>query len=180
VDALAADIGTLVHALLEMAATEPRDWPPDAVAARRPGFERWLAARGWPEADAREGAARAAAMLATTLASADGQWVLRPRADAGAELAIARASAGHGQETRVVDRSFVEDGLRWIIDYKTAELGPEVSVEASAEADAARLRAHAEAYRPQLEAYAGLFAGEALPRRLAVFYVARGKLVTLD
>ena len=180
VDALAADIGTLVHALLEMAATEPRDWPPDAVAARRPGFERWLAARGWPEADAREGAARAAAMLATTLASADGQWVLRPRADAGAELAIARASAGHGQETRVVDRSFVEDGLRWIIDYKTAELGPEVSVEASAEADAARLRAHAEAYRPQLEAYAGLFAGEALPRRLAVFYVARGKLVTLE
>ena len=123
-------------------------------------------------------------MLATTLASADGQWVLRPRADAGAELAIARASAGHGQETRVVDRSFVEDGLRWIIDYKTAEPGAEASVEASAEAsaeaDAARLRAHAEAYRPQLEAYAGLFAGEALPRRLAVFYVARGKLVTLD
>ena len=60
------------------------------------------------------------------------------------------------------------------------QLGSKASAEASAEADAARLRAHAEAYRPQLEAYAGLFAGEALPRRLAVFYVARGKLVTLD
>jgi ATP-dependent helicase/nuclease subunit A len=172
VDALAADIGTLVHALLEMAATEPRDWPPDVVAAREPGFGRWLAARGWLEADAREGAARAAAMLATTLASADGQWVLRPRADAGAEMAIARPGPGRGQEIRVVDRSFVEDGVRWIVDYKTADLGPD--------ADTARLRAHAEGYRAQLAAYAELFAGEALPRRLGVFYVARGKLVTLD
>jgi hypothetical protein len=91
-------------------------------------------------------------VLTTTLASADGQWVLRPRADAGAELAIARVGAGGTAQTRVVDRSFVEDGVRWIIDYKTADLGPE--------ADAARLAAHAERYRAQLESYAPLFAGE--------------------
>ena len=66
----------------------------------------------------------------------------------------------------------IEDGVRWIVDYKTADLGPD--------ADTARLRAHAEGYRAQLAAYAELFAAEALPRRLAVFYVARGKLVTLD
>jgi hypothetical protein len=86
-------------------------------------------------------------MLATTLASADGQWVLQPRADAGAELAIARRGEEGTAETRVIDRSFVEDGVRWIIDYKTADLGPA--------ADAARLAAHAEALPAQLEAYAG-------------------------
>ena len=172
VDSLAADVGTLVHALLEMAATDSASWPVGTVAARRPGFERWLAGRGWPEAEAREGAERAARMLATTLASADGQWVLRPRADAGAELALATVGAGGRALTRVVDRSFIEDGVRWIIDYKTADLG--------AETDAARLAAHAERYRAQLEAYAALFAPESLPLRLAVFYVAHGKLISLE
>ncbi|MBN8477251.1 MAG: DNA helicase, partial [Sulfuritalea sp.] len=124
------------------------------------------------DAEARRGAARAAQLLATTLESRDGQWVLRPRGDAGAELAIARVGADGTAQTRVVDRSFVEDGLRWIVDYKTAELGPD--------ADDVRLAAHAEGYRAQLESYAALFAGEALPRRLAVFYAAHGKLITLD
>ena len=172
VDSLAADVGTLVHALLEMAATDPASWPVAAVAARRPSFERWLAGRGWQEAAARDGAERAARMLATTLASADGQWVLQPRADAGAELAIARRGEEGTAETRVIDRSFVEDGVRWIIDYKTADLGPA--------ADAARLAAHAERYRTQLEAYAALFAAEGRPLRLAVFYVAHGILASLD
>jgi ATP-dependent helicase/nuclease subunit A len=76
-----------------------------------------------------------------------------PRADAGAELAIARRGEAGTAETRVIDRSFVEDGVRWIIDYKTADLGPA--------ADAARLAAHAERYRTQLEAYAALFAARA-------------------
>jgi len=172
VDSLAADVGTLVHALLEMAATNPASWPLGAVAARRPGFERWLAGRGWPQAKARDGAERAARLLATTLSSADGRWLLRPRADAGAELAIARRGEGGRAETRVIDRSFVEDGVRWIIDYKTSDLG--------ASADAARLAAHVEGYRPQLEAYAALFAGEGRPLRLAVFYVAHGILASLE
>ncbi len=172
VDALAADVGTLVHALLELAATSPGDWPAKTIEARRPGFERWLAGRGWPGAAAQSGAARAARLLATTLESRDGRWVLRPRADSGAEMAIARVGAGGTAETRVVDRSFVEDGVRWIIDYKTADLG--------AAADGARLAAHAGRYRPQLESYAALFAAEGLPRRLAVFYVAHGMLATLD
>jgi ATP-dependent exoDNAse (exonuclease V) beta subunit len=77
-----------------------------------------------------------------------------------------------GQVTRVVDRSFVEDGVRWIVDYKTTDFGLEVAP--------ASLAAHAERYRAQLEAYAALFADEALPRRLAVFYATHGKLVSLN
>jgi len=98
--------------------------------------------------------------------------VLRPRAESGAEMAIARVGAGGTAETRVVDRSFVEDGVRWIIDYKTADLG--------AAADGARLAAHAGRYRAQLESYAALFADEGLAQRLAVFYVAHGILASLE
>ncbi|MCX7167169.1 MAG: UvrD-helicase domain-containing protein [Rhodocyclales bacterium] len=188
-DPLAAAVGTLTHAVLELIATEPEAWSASRVSERQPGFERWLASRGWSPVDARAGAARVARMLATTLASADGQWVLRRRAGAAAELALTRimpatgAESGsgalcvtglplRGQVTRVVDRSFVEDGVRWIIDYKTAELGAGTGI--------AGLTAHAERFRPQLESYAALFSDEALPQRLAVLYVAHGILASLE
>jgi len=122
--------------------------------------------------EARAGAARVARMLATTLASADGQWVLRRRADAGAELALMRVGAGGTVVTRVVDRSFVADGVRWIIDYKTVDLGDGAEI--------SRLTAHTERYRPQLESYAALFVAEGLPVRLAVLYVAHGILASLE
>jgi ATP-dependent exoDNAse (exonuclease V) beta subunit len=171
-DPLAAAVGTLTHAVLELIAADPEAWSVACVGERQPGFERWLTSRGWSAADARSGASRAAAMLATTLASADGQWVLRRRTDASAELALARVGAGGTAETRVVDRCFVENGVRWIIDYKTVDLG--------AAADGVRLQAHAARYQPQLESYAALFADEGLPRRLAVFYVAHGVLASLE
>ena len=195
-DALAAAVGTLCHAVLELIAADPDAWPAQRVIERQPGFERWLASRGWSPVEARAGAARVARMLATTLASADGQWVLRRRADAGAELALMRVGANddgalcvpgcsarlgipcggrrplRGQVTRVVDRSFVADGVRWIIDYKTVDLGDGAEI--------SRLTAHTERYRPQLESYAALFADEGLPQRLAVFYVAHGILVSLE
>ncbi|MCM2287916.1 MAG: UvrD-helicase domain-containing protein [Sulfuritalea sp.] len=171
-DALAAALGTLTHAVLELVAADPEAWPPQRIAQRQPGFERWLTGRGWSAAEAQSGASRVARMLHTALASVDGQWVLRRRADAAAELALAGAGPGGTVATRVVDRSFVEDGVRWIIDYKTADLG--------AGADAAGLAAHAIRFRPQLETYAALFAGDGLPQRLAVFYVAHGILATLE
>ena len=171
-DALAAAVGTLAHAVLELVAADPQAWSADRLPERQPGFERWLASRGWPPAGAKAGAQRVARMLATTLASADGQWVLRRRDDAGTELAMGKVGAGGTPETLVVDRSFVEDGVRWIIDYKTADLG--------AAAGRARLAAHAGRYRPQLESYAALFAAEGLPQRLAVFYVAYGILASLE
>ncbi|MCX7154917.1 MAG: UvrD-helicase domain-containing protein [Rhodocyclales bacterium] len=171
-DPLAAAVGTLTHAVLELIAADPDAWNTSRVTERQPGFERWLASRGWSSADARAGAVRVARMLATTLTSADGEWVLRRRPDAAAELALTKLGAGGTAETRVVDRSFVEDGVRWIIDYKTADLGPA--------ADLRQLADHAARYRSQLESYAALFAAERVPQRLAVFYVAHGILASLE
>ena len=65
-------------------------------------------------------------MLNITLESPDGLWVLGPQSDAAAELALARVDAGGTVQVRVVDRCFVASGCRWIIDYKTVDLGAEV------------------------------------------------------
>ncbi|MRR08609.1 DNA helicase [bacterium] len=166
---LDADIGTLVHAYLERIAIDgPEAWPPQRCADLMPAMEVWLARRGHEGAALAEGLARVGDSLRRTLESAEGRWVLAPRAEAAAELALARVEA-RGFSTHIVDRTFVENGVRWIVDYKTARpAGDETS-----------LRSHAEGYREQLERYASLFRDEGLPIRAGIFYTALGCWVPL-
>lgn len=162
-DALA---GTLVHLTLERIASDGLDaWTPERVAGLRTAMEVWLAQQGCGDRDAARGAERAGAMLLTALASDEGRWVLKARAGAASELALVKGDA-EGMPTNIVDRTFVEDGMRWIIDYKTARPDGDLAV-------------HAEQYRPQLTRYADLFCHEGLPLRMAVLYVAIGRLVEL-
>ena len=175
VDTLAANVGTLVHAYLEMIARSGSEaWSRERIGSLLPAMSLWLSQRGHATAEAKQGAVRAAEALQATLASAAGQWVLKSRAGGAAELAVNLITGESGREqatTHIVDRSFVEDGQRWIIDYKTTQVP-------DAEADAA-LQAHAERYRLQLERYGHLFDEEGLPQRLAIFYAAHGRLVEL-
>lgn len=164
---LDALVGTLVHAYLEMIAREGLDaWPAERVAALRASMEVWLMQQGRGDRESAQGAERAGAILATTLASEDGRWVLSAREQAASELALVKVSRGDTPipSTSIVDRTFVEDGVRWIIDYKTAT-------------PAGDLVAHAEHYREQLARYADLFADEGLPVRAGIFYAALGRLV---
>ena len=108
-----------------------------------------------------------AAMIAATLDSADGQWVLQKREQAEAELVLSTADEKR-VATHIVDRTFVENDERWVIDYKSARLD---AIDG--------LARYAEQYRPQLERYAGLFTREGRPVRKAVFFLAHGKLVEL-
>jgi ATP-dependent exoDNAse (exonuclease V) beta subunit len=168
-DPLAAHVGTLVHIYLEMIARSGVPaWPEQRIRALQPVMLGWLRQRGHTESDANAGAERCVAALLATIGSAQGQWVLAPRPQAGAELALTFRD-GARIATQVVDRCFVEDGVRWIIDYKTARI----------DGGEAALRAHAERYRPQLERYAALFAHEGLPLRMAIFYAASGHLLEL-
>ena len=78
----------------------------------------------------------------------------------------------------MIDRTFIENGIRWIIDYKTLRTDPALIGPALD----AYLNDKAASYRPQLERYATLYAHEAsegLMVRTAVFFPAHGKLVYL-
>jgi ATP-dependent exoDNAse (exonuclease V) beta subunit len=165
-DTLAADLGTLVHAYLEMAARDGVDaWPAERLDGLRAAMSIWLGQRGHGDGVAALGADRAVVMLRTAFASQDGRWLLARHEAAGAELALASAQAD-GVALHVVDRTFVDQGVRWIIDYKTAEAGDDPAV-------------HAERYRLQLERYASLFEAETLPIRMGIYYVRSGRLVEL-
>jgi ATP-dependent exoDNAse (exonuclease V) beta subunit len=128
-------------------------------------YRRWLLNAGVDADDAALGADLVVSALQTTLQSAAGAWVLADRPGAAAEQCWSSKSLGDvGVAQHVIDRVFVADGYRWIVDYKTVRLPNEA------------LATRAESYRPQLERYAGLFQGDALPVQMAIYFPVQGVL----
>lgn len=166
---LEADIGTLAHLYLQWVAEQGlAAWQAQTLqgfAGLQAAMQRWFTQRGYALAQAQQGSAQVAHLLTTTLQSEDGRWVLQPHPEAAAELALRTAEDGK----KVLDRTFVADGVRWIIDYK--------SVAVSAEDN---LTAIAAGFAPQLAAYAALFQHEARAIRTAILFLHIGRLVPVD
>jgi ATP-dependent exoDNAse (exonuclease V) beta subunit len=95
--------------------------------------------------------------LQITRLSTAGQWLLQAHDQAASEWAVSDPNATH-----VIDRTFVADGIRWIVDYKTTR----------------NTQATAEDHRAQLERYRDCF-GQTHPIQLAVFFTDRGELALL-
>jgi ATP-dependent exoDNAse (exonuclease V) beta subunit len=164
---LEASVGTLVHRYLElMAKSGLKAWSVARIIALKPACRRWLLGQGHGEEDAESGALEVVAALETTLASESGRWVLADHPEAAAEQAWSSLE-GEVTVNHVIDRVFMADGYRWIIDYKTVRVAD------------AELPQRAESYRPQLDRYARLFAGDLLPLRQAIFFPMQGRLVEL-
>jgi ATP-dependent exoDNAse (exonuclease V) beta subunit len=169
---LLADIGTLAHRTLELIAQDGLDhWSVGRVKTSQPAFKRWLQGRGHAASVLDDAASQVQQAVSNAISSEAGRWVLAQRESAGNELALTSSQDGKAQPN-IIDRTFVENGERWIIDYKTARFEPD--------APESELKARAELYRPQLERYAALFAEDGLPIRKAIFYIAPGRLVELD
>ncbi len=163
-------VGTLVHRYLELIAKQGLShWPPERLDPLRPTCERWLTQQGLAPEVATEAAGDVLAALQTTLNSVAGRWILSSHEEAAAEQGWS-SRAGNVAVNHVIDRIFIADGCRWIIDYKTVQAGGESIKD---------LRQQAEKYRPQLERYAGLFVADQLPTRMAVFFAVQGELVEL-
>jgi ATP-dependent helicase/nuclease subunit A len=170
---LAADTGVLVHRLLELVAQDgPDAWPAERVQALLPPLQQWLQARGHSPTQASEGAREAHAHLTSTLGAPEGRWLLAPHAQAASEWALGDAGPD-GLQAHVIDRTFVVDGVRWIIDYKTA------AVHEAAWADPSLLQAELARHRPQLERYRRLWPAEQAVT-LAVFFTRYGRLCPLE
>jgi len=168
---LETSCGILAHLYMEMVARDGiEQWALPRIQELRPAMLRWLMQQGYYESEASQGAELVAKVLCTTLNSQSGRWILQAREGAASELALATVD-GIGIARHVIDRTFVEDGTRWVIDYKSASLG-----DAASEAGLAR---QAERYRPQLTRYALLFEDEGLPVRTGIFFMAHGRLVEL-
>jgi ATP-dependent helicase/nuclease subunit A len=168
---LSSTNGILAHRYLELVMKQGVEaWPVARIASLKPAMLKWLQRQGVPTEALEAAADRTIAMLQTTLQSEDGRWLLKPRASASAELPISTWDEDAARTQRL-DLTFVEDGVRWIVDYKSTEFAADVNEDV--------LRQQAETHREQLEGYAKLFEGEGLPVKMAIFFLSRATLVTI-
>jgi len=74
----------------------------------------------------------------------------------------------------IIDRTFVENGIRWIVDYKSSE-------PTAGESPEDFFARESIAYRAQLLRYKNLLmSNETLPIKIALYFVAFGKLLVLE
>lgn len=160
---IAADTGTLIHKYLELIAQDGLSaWPIVRLKACLPAMQHWFLQQGHPTTTAQSAATTVLQHLHTTCQTQDGQWVLSPHPQARNEWAQATPSF-EGCAVHIIDRTFVCDGVRWIIDYKTtAEALP-----------------NTEAWTQQLERYAQLF-GTAQPIQSAILLTLTGELLHVN
>ena len=172
---LDADVGILAHRYLELISNQGLEaWSVAHIDKLRVAMQRWFLAKGYATHLAHDGARTVLDLLIKTLKSPDGQWVLQPHEAAHNELAI-ECGGFSGDvfqvQKRIIDRTFIEQGVRWIIDYKSTALLIDI--------DEAGLRQAAEQYRQQLEQYRILFSDEILPIKLAIYFLSVGKLIEI-
>jgi ATP-dependent helicase/nuclease subunit A len=164
--ATAAAIGTVAHRLLaQVANSDLLAWTddPTRIVNERSRIVAELATEGVPPAERSEAADRIEAAIARTLSDPRGRWLFDPaHADAYSEWALAGVDQG-GLRHVTIDRTFVADGVRWIVDFKTG------SHEGGA-TDAFLDREEGR-YSAQLERYARIVSAiDPRPIRLALYY----------
>ena len=139
-------VGSLVHA--ELQALDLTSLDETAIRARHGHFRRWLALHGVPQDRLEQATSRVVEALLGVHRDPRGRWILKSGyRDDLREHAL--SGNAHGEWVRVVfDRSFIDAGVRWVIDYKTSQhLGGGLEQ---------FLDREVERYRPQLHRYGRL------------------------
>ena len=170
-DSFAADIGILTHRYLELIATDGLDqWSLERVEDLTPRFKRWFNRQGYPDPESKAGCEKVLRNLRAALSSERGQWILASREIAACEYPVTSDIDGIRQ-AHIIDRTFVEAGIRWIIDYKTTEIvgDPEEFFESKKES-----------YRDQLARYTNLFSADGLPVKAALYFPEFDKFMEFD
>ena len=165
----AAHVGTVVHRYLQRIAEQGLEsWSARRVAESRPKFARELELLGVDAGERPSAIDRVVLALSRSLADRHGRWVLAPHEHARSELKLT-LRAGSTLEHVRLDRTFVADGKRWIVDFKTSEHeGGSLS---------AFLDSEVERYAPQLERYAvAVAAGDPRPIKLGLYFPLLGEL----
>jgi ATP-dependent exoDNAse (exonuclease V) beta subunit len=156
--------GNLVHRLLQLIGDEGLEtWQAGGGMSKVKNWCRQqLASEGVREQKADRIIARASRAINNCLASEHGKWILEPREESHCEYAITAVLDGQARNM-VLDRTFIENGTRWIIDYKTSShSGGDLE---------GFLKNEAKRYREQLQRYKTAVAiTETRPIRTALYF----------
>jgi len=161
----ARSVGTLVHRYLQRISEEGAEkWTRRRVDSLHSAFSNALVHLGVPRDELAIAVSRVSSAINHTISDQRGSWILsNQHTEARSEYALS-AIQNHKLVNIIVDRTFIDqDGIRWIIDYKTG-------VHEGSDIDRF-LDQEQERYRGQLERYAAVFRRlEDRPIRLGLYF----------
>ncbi|UZJ45285.1 UvrD-helicase domain-containing protein [Marinimicrobium sp. C6131] len=163
---LARHTGTVLHNQLQRLTEQPLDaWSEAWAEQQRPFWTLQLRQFGWEPETIAEALEKIRWGLHQTLTDPDGRWLLDPtHEDSACERAIHHVVGTEVRES-VIDRTFVDGGVRWIVDYKSSQPETDQSPEAFVAQEVAT-------YTPQLARYARVMQdlGETRPIKTALYF----------
>ena len=157
-------VGTVVHRYLQVMAAEGTHlWNTGRIGELRQNSLESLRALDVPGEELETACDWVEQALANVLADPRGQWVLAGHRERNSEYALTGVYRGDIINI-VIDRTFVdEEGIRWIVDYKTSR-------HESGDIDEF-LDLQQERYREQLERYAAVVSAlDDRPIRLGLYF----------
>ena len=149
-------VGIVVHRMLQ------RMRVPDSLDFSEETLRTALRREGLDGEKLDEAVSRAMSAIANTLRDERGRWILSQHENDERELALSTRTKDRVRRY-IVDRTFVDGGNRWIIDYKTsAHIGGDLE---------GFLDNEQERYRDQLEGYASIIRTmDARPITLGLYF----------
>jgi ATP-dependent helicase/nuclease subunit A len=153
----AAAVGKVVHRLLEQIGNQGLDvWTAAYIRSKRDLFKVALAMEAVPHSAITSATAEVEQALTLTVEDPRGRWILSAHEHAENEYALAGVMGGAVAHFQI-DRTFIDNGVRWIVDFKTST--PD-------DIEAERI-----AYQQQLENYAALIrALDQQPIRVGLYF----------
>ncbi|BBP46573.1 ATP-dependent helicase [Thiosulfatimonas sediminis] len=164
--------GNLVHKVLEQWARTGIEHVADMALQKQTDFYlRWLQQQGLDAAQTQRAWQKVASCLKNAYENPQMRWALsQSRQHALSEYALQSLNAQGEIEQHIIDYTLIDDdGVRWIIDYKTSAC--EVCDSAAQRAEFIEMQQ--QYYAPQLHRYAELFrAQENRPQKLVLYLAA--------
>jgi len=177
---LARHTGTVIHSALQALVENKLVTHNTCIAAdvfnnqQKNFWKIQLQQLGWGGDNLNRALQKIATAITTTLNSEKGRWLLNSDHEQSAcELSLMQKDKQDVRE-HIIDRTFVAEDVRWIVDYKSSE--PEAGH--TMEDFIAR---ELEAYKEQLQRYEKLMlATEDLPIKTALYLVSVGELIEIN
>lgn len=139
-------VGVVYHWFIEQIGVQGvEEWTESRVRGKAQAVAAMLRRQGYPATEIPTAVERVLRLLVSTVNSQIGQWILKKRPGSGHEVQVSAYRNGRWFH-RYLDRPFVDDGIYWIADYKTADCPEGMSEDAFVAKEVAR-------YRPKMEEY---------------------------
>ncbi len=146
-------VGTLVHAWLQKISESGVDsWDRSRLESQCSTMVAQCFRNGLSLSQHKRCLTKIIQCLVTTIEDSRGRWLLSDHAEAACELALNGMVAGELVRASI-DRTFLDAGVRWVVDYKTSQPTDGATPEAFMAREAARYSAQMMTYRSLLQAF---------------------------